>query len=162
MPNWCNNKLRVEDCSPELAAYLQAEGLSFEKIKPTPPEMMNDGKGSWYGWRVANWGTKWDIDEKEQREVADMLLSESADFTAEFDTAWSPPLQAIGALSEKFPNDSFVLHYLELGLMFAGVAQIANGIISDTEINQASEDVYRFAEEEFGLSYDELVDMGAQ
>jgi hypothetical protein len=46
--------------------------------------------------------------------------------------------------------------------MFAGVAQIANGIISDTEINQASEDVYRFAEEEFGLSYDELVDMGAQ
>jgi hypothetical protein len=159
MPNWCNNKLRVEDCSPELAEYLKTEGLSFEKIKPTPPEMMNDEKGSWYGWRVNEWGTKWDIDEKEQREVADMLLSESADFTAEFDTAWSPPLQAIAELSEQFPNDKFVLHYLELGCMFAGVAHIANGLTSDSEINQTSEDIYRFAEEEFGLSYDELVDM---
>jgi hypothetical protein len=159
MPNWCNNKLTIGDCSPELAAYLQENNFSFEKIKPTPPEKLTDEKGSWYQWRVDNWGTKWDLTEQEQREVADLLLSNSADFTAYFDTAWSPPLQAIAALSEQFPNDSFVLHYLELGCMFAGVAQIANGVIADSEINQTSEDVYRFAEEEFGLSYDELVDM---
>jgi hypothetical protein len=158
MPNWCNNKLRVEDCSPELAAYLQAEGLSFEKIKPTPPEMMNDEKGSWYGWRIANWGTKWDIDEKEQREVADMLLSESADFTAAFDTAWSPPLQAIAALSEKFPDDKFILEYLEQGIGFCGTAQISKGVSVEYDLWESEEpaEFQKFATDVFGYEPEEI------
>ncbi len=134
MPNWCNNKLIIEDCSPELAAYLQENGLSFDKIKPTPPEILDDEQGSSYGWRVNNWGTKWDLSEQEQGDVADMLLSEDTDFTAHFDTAWSPPCQAITALSEKFPNDKFVLDYLELGMMFAGTAHIFNGEIVEDDI----------------------------
>lgn len=155
MPNWCNCQLTIEDCSPELAAYLQENGLSFDKIKQTPPEKLTDEKGSWYQWRVDNWGTKWDLSEQEQREVADMLLSEDADFTAYFDTAWAPPCQAIAALSEKFPNDKFVLHYLELGMMFAGTARISNGESIEDDIFNDEKAIRSFALEVFDYDLSE-------
>jgi hypothetical protein len=152
MPNWNENKLSVMDCSPELESYLKENGLSFEKIKPTPPELL-EGNG-WYNWRLENWGTKWDLSEQEQREVADQLISESADFQATFMTAWSPPLQAIAALSEMFPNDQFTLDYFESGCWFAGTAIISEGQIDDSQVDDA--DVTEFAKENFNfVEYDE-------
>ena len=154
MPNWNENKLSVMDCSPELESYLKENGLSFAKIKPTPPEMLNDENNSWYNWRLENWGTKWDLSEQEQREVADQLISESADFQATFMTAWSPPLQAIAALSEMFPNDQFTLDYFESGCWFAGTAIISEGQIDDNQVDDA--DVTEFAKENFNfVEYDE-------
>ena len=149
MPNWCNNKLVIEDCSIELEQYLKAEGFSFEKMNPTPTHLLEDG---WYDWRISNWGTKWDLDENEQREVAEGLISDSTDFCAYFNTAWSPPCQAIAALSEKFPNDSFILDYVELGGWFAGTAHISDGSISEEQ----EEDVARFAQEVFDYELDEV------
>jgi hypothetical protein len=152
MPNWCENKLSIMDCSPELESYLKENGLSFEKIKPTPPELL-EGNG-WYDWRLENWGTKWDLSEEEQREVADQLISEIADFQATFMTAWSPPLQAIAALSEMFPNDQFTLDYFESGCWFAGTAIISEGQIDDNQVDDA--DVTEFAKENFNfVEYDE-------
>ena len=152
MPNWNENKLSVMDCSPELESYLKENGLSFEKIKPTPPELL-EGNG-WYNWRLQNWGTKWDLSEQEQREVADQLISESADFQATFMTAWSPPLQAIAALSEMFPHDQFTLDYFESGCWFAGTAIISQGEIDDNQVDDA--DVTEFAKENFNfVEYDE-------
>jgi hypothetical protein len=152
MPNWCENILNIADCSPELESYLKENGLSFEKIKPTPPEML-EGNG-WYNWRLQNWGTKWDLSEQEQREVADQLISESADFQATFMTAWSPPLQAIAALSEMFPHDQFTLDYFESGCWFAGTAIISQGEIDDNQVDDA--DVTEFAKENFNfVEYDE-------
>ena len=152
MPNWNENKLSIMDCSPELESYLKENGLSFEKIKPTPPELL-EGNG-WYQWRLENWGTKWDLSEQEQREVADQLISESADFQATFMTAWSPPLQAIAALSEMFPNDQFTLDYFESGCWFAGTAVISQGEIDNNQVDDA--DVTEFAKENFNfVEYDE-------
>ena len=152
MPNWCENKLSIMDCSPELESYLKENGLSFEKIKPTPPELL-EGNG-WYDWRLENWGTKWDLSEEEQREVADQLISEIADFQATFMTAWSPPLEAIAALSEMFPNDQFTLDYFEGGCWFAGTAIISEGQIDDNQVDDA--DVIEFAKENFSfVEYDE-------
>jgi hypothetical protein len=154
MPNWNENKLSIMDCSPELESYLKENGLSFEKIKPTPPEMLGVGNNSWYGWRVSNWGTKWDLTEQEQREVADQLISESADFQATFMTAWSPPLEAIAALSEMFPHDQFTLDYFESGCWFAGTAVISQGEIDDNQVDD--DDVAEFAKENFNfVEYDE-------
>jgi hypothetical protein len=152
MPNWCENKLSIMDCSPELESYLKENGLSFNKIKPTPSELL-EGNG-WYDWRLENWGTKWDLSEQEQREVADQLISESADFQATFMTAWSPPLEAIAALSEMFPNDQFTLDYFESGCWFAGTAIISEGQIDDNQVDDA--DVTEFAKENFNfVEYDE-------
>ena len=152
MPNWCNNKLEIENCSPELEEYLEVNGLSFEKIKPTPPEKLNDESGSWYGWRVDNWGTKWDLDEREQEDVADALVES---LCARFDTAWSPPCQAIAALSAMFPNDKFVLHYLELGMMFAGTARISDGVSIEDDIFEDEESIRAFALEVFDYDLSE-------
>jgi hypothetical protein len=152
MPNWNENKLSVMDCSPELESYLKENGLSFEKIKPTPPELL-EGNG-WYDWRLQNWGTKWDLSEKEQREIADQLISESADFQAIFMTANSPPIEAIAALSEMFPHDQFTLDYFESGCWFAGTAIISQGEIDDNQVDDA--DVIEFAKENFNfVEYDE-------
>lgn len=152
MPNWNENKLSIMDCSPELESYLKENGLSFNKIKPTPPELL-EGNG-WYDWRLENWGTKWDLSEEEQREVADQLISEIADFQAIFMTAGSPPLQAIAALSEIFPHDQFALDYFESGCWFAGTAIISQGEIDDNQVDDA--DVAEFAKENFNfVEYDE-------
>jgi hypothetical protein len=94
------------------------------------------------------------LSEQEQREVADQLISESADFQATFMTAWSPPLQAIAALSEMFPHDEFTLDYFESGCWFAGTAIISKGEIDDRPVDDA--DVLEFAKENFNfVEYDE-------
>ena len=153
MPNWNENRLSIMDCSPELESYLKENGLSFNKIKPTPPPEMLESNG-WYDWRLQNWGTKWDLSEQEQREVADQLISEHCDFQAIFMSAWSPPLQAIAALSEMFPNDQFTLDYFESGCWFAGTAIISEGQIDDNQVDDA--DVAEFAKENFNfVEYDE-------
>jgi hypothetical protein len=152
MPNWNENKLSIMDCSPELESYLKENGLSFNKIKPTPSELL-EGNG-WYDWRLENWGTKWDLSEEEQRDVADQLISEIADFQAIFMTAGSPPLEAIAALSAMFPHDQFTLDYFESGCWFAGTAIISQGEIDDNQVDDA--DVAEFAKENFNfVEYDE-------
>ncbi len=147
MPNWCNNKLTIENSSVELKEYLLKEGFSFEKIKPTPPEMIDDEDSSWYQWRTDNWGTKWDLDEEEQRHTADCLLAEDCDYTTMFSTAWAPPLEAINALSRIFPKDKFILKYFEPGIGFAGNSHIHNGVIVDNEIPEV--DIEKFVRDEF-------------
>lgn len=155
MPNWCENILTIEDCSPELDQYIQDNGFSFEKILPTPTDLL-EGDG-WYDWRVANWGTKWDLDEREQQEVKEQLLDEHSKYKAVFMTAWSPPCQAIAALSKQFPNDRFTLHYLEFGMGFAGTAHIHNGISIEDDMED-NDEVNRFAADVFGYDYDELTE----
>jgi hypothetical protein len=156
MPNWCENILTIEDCSPELASYLKENGFSFEKIKPTPPELLESRE--WYDWRVENWGTKWDLDEQDQRSVAEQLVSDSCEFSAIFMTAWSPPCQAIAALSKKFPNDEFVLRYVEFGMGFAGTAHISNGVSHEEDTSDSNE-INQFAADYFGYDLEELTEM---
>jgi hypothetical protein len=143
MPNWCNNILTIREPSTELVEYLKTEGFSFDKIKPMPPEL-KEGDG-WYDWTVENWGTKWDLDENPL--MPDSFQDKEILFG--FDTAWSPPMGAIEALSEKFPDDHFLLQYLEMGMGFCGEASFSDGAFID---NQSSEDkeVAKFAEEIFG------------
>ena len=69
-------------------------------------------------WRVSNWDTKWDacdVDIKEER-YEDELES----FTAEFDTAWSPPEAICLALRDMFPDLSISWFFDEPGMQVAG------------------------------------------
>lgn len=61
------------------------------------------GYKDWYDWRLEHWGTKWNTSE------TILLENECAVI---FDTAWDPPVPAIEALSQKYPN-------LEIELIFA-------------------------------------------
>jgi len=102
------------DCSPELESYLKENGLSFEKIKPTPPELL-EGNG-WYDWRLQNWGTKWDVGGETAGHVD--RLSENSVYFA-FESAWSPPVEFYSFLVEELGFTVDAMYY-EPGMNFAG------------------------------------------
>jgi hypothetical protein len=125
---------------PEFGTTVSPSALSLEKIKPTPEDLVGSktdpmapfellynepGPGQaddWYTWRVRNWGTKWDVDaEIEKREPGEAHLA--------FDSAWSPPVPAVVALSERFPDLEFLLTFDEPGNDFAGHRLIQRGAI---------------------------------
>lgn len=70
--------------------------FDFNKVVPQPPEV------SWYIWRTANWGTKWNA-----YEVTDAYTH----FV--FQTAWSTPDPVIQALSQQFPAYTFYVEYAD-------------------------------------------------
>jgi hypothetical protein len=149
MPNWCNNILTISEPSAELAEYLKTEGFSFDKIKPMQPEL-KEGDG-WYDWAVENWGTKWDLDENPL--FPDSFQEKEISFC--FSTAWSPPMGAIEALSEKFPDDHFLLQYLEMGMGFYGEARVHDGSVIEDSLDENQESMMNFAKEVFGYEFDD-------
>ena len=150
MPNWVNCKLTVTNSTPKLEAFLKEHGLSFEAIvKPERPEDDENNFGT-VGAQVNAWGTKWDLNETTAKGAADDLLDLGE---CEFDTAWSPPSEAIRALSE-LTGASFVLAYYEPGCWFWGVEDITDGYIQDElSCDQTKEQLKGFLMEYFG--YDE-------
>lgn len=86
----------------------EQEGLSFgdafrHKI---------DHSNHWYFWNVRNWGTKWDV--VDDGEGSTKLLRDSSTHAVYlFDSAWSPPLEALDLLSRQFPDLLVELKYVE-------------------------------------------------
>lgn len=77
----------------------------------------------WYTWRLAKWGTKWDLgDETIVREDY-----EDGKLEYHFDTAWSPPIAWLEAVSKKYPQLNFRLQYEEAGCSFEGYVVLQNG-----------------------------------
>lgn len=154
MPNWCQNHLTVTGATPEFSAWL-ADGFSFQRMNPvSPPASRYDSAIA--SWRSINiysnaWGTKCDLDDNEQRQIAHELLENGAAF---FDTAWSPPIQAIEELSKQFPEVAFHLHYCELGMFFAGTATLKAGECHD-EFNEEKASVMKIACDIFGYEDEE-------
>jgi hypothetical protein len=113
MPNWCYNyaTLSHEDAAQmdKLRGAIE-QGNVLEAFIPTPPEALESD--IWYGWRVQNWGTKWDL--------CDISISKDDGETIgiEFNSAWSPPTKAYDALVEMgFWIDAC---YSEGGIGFCG------------------------------------------
>jgi hypothetical protein len=152
MPNWCDNKITISNSTPAFEDFLKDEGgFSFERmVKPNRPESDENGWGTVSAQNEA-WGTKWDLDENDAKEVADSLIENNA---ASFDTAWSPPIEAITALSNMFPDVNFSLTYHEPGVGFYGVADFIDGGCFDeySDIDDRQEYVSFLVNE---LGYDE-------
>lgn len=150
MPNWCFNQITVTNSTPKLESFLKEHGLSFEAIvKPNRPDPEDDENN--FGTVDAQmnaWGTKWDLDEKEAREMGDNLLECDR---CSFDTAWSPPSEAIRVLSE-ITGASFELKFYEPGCWFWGKESIEDGLISiDIDSSSGSkEELKEFLVEEMG------------
>ena len=155
MPNWCQNHLTVTGATPEFRAWLTDHGFSFEKMNPLR-NPRKSRKADPNGWSMLDlccnaWGTKCDLAINEQHQVANELLENGAAF---FDTAWSPPLQAIEALSRKFPALVFQLHYCELGMFFAGIATFQDGDCRD-DFHEEKASVMKIACDIFGYEDEE-------
>ena len=147
MPNWCKNRVdfyseNKEDLKKVLDIFSNKESI-FGQIIPEPNwkttpnkdgELPVDGEypypphfpesgitdDRWYNWRVANWDTKWDACDADIEEERYGELNELECFTAEFDTAWSPPEAICHALREMFPDISISWFFDEPGMEVAG------------------------------------------
>lgn len=144
MPNWCSNQLTVTGPEPDLN-NLQREvqgkdsDLDFEMILPTPRKLLQQGEG-WYDWRIANWGTKWEVEARRER-----ISPQQIDY--HFDSAWSPPCSIVEALGANFPSLSFSLSYNEPGCCFIGNFEIKKGRIT---VNHCREMTQKEMDEIYG------------
>ena len=83
---------------------------------PNHDDSVIDFKGNnWYDWNVRNWGTKWDVavSYKEEYPETELMEESETSLAYRFNTAWSPPLPAIEALSAQYPDVEFNLSFEE-------------------------------------------------
>ena len=118
MPNRCENRLYIEAPESEILNILAA--ASKEKLlhymRPVPEKKegtpwMNETE---LAWRVANWGTKWEVQ-------AEILPQSATALLIIFDSAWAPPTAALRYWqSQDSENRSFNLRFIEWGMAFCG------------------------------------------
>lgn len=140
MPNWVYNNLILEgnkelidEVVEQLAKpYTKGEVkysnpiISFWNIVKPSDEILDEYNGvcdsdgmkntnNWYNWNNANWGTKWDIGSADGEEYPETSMNRADDTSVayNFQTAWSPPVPAIEALSVKYPDLWINLSYQE-------------------------------------------------
>ena len=82
---------------------------------------------SWYGWRVAHWGTKWDLGENTGVTCTPGFL------IYDFDSAWSPPSEAVAVLAAKYPQLMFRHEWHETGNDVAGYYIYEHGVVAKHE-----------------------------
>lgn len=80
-----------------------------------------------YQWCISNWGTKWGIYGAEL--VSSKLENKSGRLKYYCESAWSPPIPVIIAMSEKFPSLHFTLKYFERGMGFKGILIVQDGMV---------------------------------
>jgi len=143
MPNWCNNKMTISHPDPAMvqkAADAWNSGAFLDTLVPTPSELLETVKGytndeeeqktreaqqkaniekygypTWYEYRVAEWGTKWDVGISEYEEPVKVTGNS---FSVFFDSAWSPPCAAYEKLKEM--GYEICAYYAETGCDFCG------------------------------------------
>jgi hypothetical protein len=65
----------------------------------------------WYEWNCREWGCKWDASNVELQEPYEANGKLTIGYR--FDTAWSPPLEAIAKLSQQYPDLIIEIDYEE-------------------------------------------------
>lgn len=171
MPNWCSNYVSMTHDDPamlERARAAFARGELLNEFIPCPEALLTDGattRGgpdaakydairaanmaehgfeSWYDWRVAHWGTKWDIGSEDGAELVGDVLQLS------FDSAWAPPCDAYARLEEQgFRIEAF---YYEPGMAFCG--SWINGADEEVSIPSTSKEAALVIPEEIDGIFD--------
>ena len=70
---------------------------------------------NWYVFNNREWGTKWDVAVADNQKYSDTELQDESDthLHYKFDTAWSPPIEAIEKLASQYPELEITLSYEE-------------------------------------------------
>lgn len=128
----------------------------FNAFLPTPEEILKigysrlfDSEMDGYRWNLDNWGTKWDI-YHDKITLAETGWEEGCDnLFLSFDTAWSPPLAWFQKIVQHFKTLTFLLHYEEPGVFFAGDAAGEDGVYCLTEYTEEQcEELFRSEDDE--------------
>lgn len=89
-------------------------GVVLEKINCSYTDVVVKPLVSWYDWSIEEWGTKWDIGEDQCCIITDNVI------VFQFDTAWTPPIGILEAIT-KIPHvEEIESVYYEPGFCSAG------------------------------------------
>ena len=183
MPNWCNNSITITGPADQVKNLWEQAQTNWkngdygllnamvpmpEALKgttsPSPddgsqPEV--DGFNNWYDWCVANWGTKWDIDDQ------GLEFKDNNDGTAQisgwFESAWAPPINAYDTFMNNNEEIEVYANYEEGGMDFAGIydngsdeymegiSEPCEAIIRGKETLEDQSELFQRLEEEFDL-----------
>jgi len=140
-----------DDAIPDLSPF------RMESIHTTPRKLMDNSRidkdgqqlnraiagdtsyeyDNWYDWRVAHWGTKWDMDnvQLDEIEYAGEEEGKRYSFNLDYQTAWSPNIAFWKYVCRMGP---FIveMRYIEEGMGFIGETEIERDNVDDycTEI----------------------------
>jgi len=155
MPNHVDQDLYVTGDVESLKSFLEFSKeddklLSANKFIPYPDEYTvldkiaeeqrlkgnysaKDGFNSGgYEWCCNNWGTKWGI--YDASILSQKLEGKKGRLKITFQSAWSPPLPVILAMSKKFESLKFKLKYYEMGMGFKGTYIAEKGeVLEDSD-----------------------------
>jgi len=175
MPNWCNNTITIQGNTETLktlweeaqtaGSYTDDDGeqvVQFGLLNAMvrQPHVFDDGESNdsvmpaWYGWRVSNWGTKWDIGDD------GLEFTDNGDGTASitgwFDSAWAPPIEALNTFADDMDGVSIELFYHEPGMCFVGYYSSEGG--DDYYEYESRDDIPEYLMDHFGLEewFDEI------
>ena len=123
------DRMECTQCSHQFARD-QGDGMA-----PNCPQCGGFAKDGYnrggYEWCITNWGTKWGLYDVELTE-GDF---ENGRLEYTFQSAWSPPVPVVQAMSKQFPSLTFALDYFEGGGGFMGSCLYENG--QEVEAGQA-------------------------
>ena len=168
MPNWCNNTVEITHEDPAMIERVRKafnDGGLLSELIPCPAELHEHespirdtelakrfleqyGATDWYNWQVQNWGTKWDIG-ADGNPAVDLGTDFGKGLILDFDSAWSPPINAYEKLTEM--GFTIKAYYYECGMCFAGIWDDGNDEFYDYS-SMTSEQVA----EEFPKELDEM------
>jgi hypothetical protein len=143
MPNWCSNYVELTHDNPDMIRRAEDafnRGELLAEFIPVPASLQivagrvgddNDanqkalevqqqenialhGYANWYDFCVGEWGTKWDVGGDGQ--VPEI---NGNTFSASFQSAWGPPIQAFEKLEEM--GFTVSAYYYEPGMGFCGM-----------------------------------------
>lgn len=148
MPNWCNNELYIKyrkltkeqieqikykfcrkvEVSDFKGKKTMVDMFDFNKFIPTPRDLYSNPDSSIIGWRINNWGVKWN--------ACSTSIDEKGVF---FDTAWGPVSEELlKAICEKLKEvldekqmKNLIYRYEEPGNCVKGRIDIGEDIVYD-------------------------------
>jgi hypothetical protein len=154
MPNWCENRIKISGSTEKINKLwedVNSNGL-LNTLRPQPDNLKEN---EYYGWRIDNWGTKWEVNSE------DLCVVDNGDGTSyiwgDFVSAWSPPVEAYIAFNEADNGCEVEGWYFELGCDFCGLYNSkegdvqCNSVSSELELTEAERsETFKRIEYEFG------------
>tara|TARA_B100001057_G_C22691177_1_gene887830 strand:+ start:46 stop:579 length:534 start_codon:yes stop_codon:yes gene_type:complete len=148
MPNWCSNQIKLGGPTEEIERIWNT--LEDHKIEDGLLSAIAPLDNGWqYEDALATWGTKWDI--KQDHELQFKKEKGYSEINGYFESAWSPPTEAVRYWLEKNPDCDADLLYCEFSNDFMGTL--------DEEYDISSTPVSWFLGNETGIALDEAFDI---
>lgn len=121
-----NGKPPLKDNAKIDGSFASEIGSPVERCPDHLGIKVSDHPMFWWNWNIANWGTKWGVGGD------DVHIGIGGKFAiVNFDTAWSPPMRIVEALSAKYPDVVVHIKFAEMGMGFIGENTFIAGECTD-------------------------------